>query len=86
MPYARERFFKGGEFRDPADVREQAQSWCRDVAGQRIHGFTRRKPLAVFWNEERCALFPWDGESCEIADWRCGKVHQEHHIQCRQAL
>ena len=86
VPYARERFFKGGEFRDLADVRNQAWRWCRDVAGLRIHGTTRRKPLVVFQDEEREALLPWDGESYEIADWREAKVHQDHHIQCRQAL
>ena len=73
VPYARERFFKGGEFRDLADVREQARRWCRDVAGLRIHGTTRRKPLVVFQDEERQALLPWDGEACEIADWRTSK-------------
>ena len=86
MPYARERFFKGGEFRDLADVREQARHWCCDVAGLRIHGTTRRKPLVVFQDEERQALIPWDGEAYEIADWRGAKVHQDHHIQCRSAL
>ena len=86
MPYIRERFFKGGEFRDLDDVREQAVRWCRDVAGLRIHATTRRKPLVVFQDEERCALIPWDGQSYEIADWRDAKVHQDHHIQCRQAL
>ena len=40
IQYVRERFFKGGEFRELADVREQAQRWCRDVAGHRIHGTT----------------------------------------------
>ena len=44
VPYARERFFKGGEFSGQTDVREQARRWCRDVAGLRIHGTTRRKP------------------------------------------
>ena len=86
VPYVRERFFKGGEFRDLADVREQARRWCRDVAGLRIHGTTRRKPLVVFRDEERQALLPWDGEPYEIADWRNAKVHQDHHIQCRLAL
>ena len=86
VPYARERFFKGGEFGELADVREQSQRWCRDVAGLRIHGTTRRKPLVVFQDEERQALLPWDGEPYEIADWREAKVHQDHHIQCRQAL
>ena len=86
VPYARERFFKGGEFQDLADVREQAQRWCRDVAGLRTHGTTFRQPLVVFQDEERQALFPWDGEPHEIADWREAKVHQGHHIQCQQAL
>ena len=86
VPYARERFFKGGEFRDLADVREQSRRWCRDVAGLRIHGTTRRKPLVVFQDEERQALLPWDGAAYEIADWREAKVHQDHHIQCRLAL
>ena len=86
VPYARGRLFKGGEFRDLADVREQAVRWCRGVAGLRIHGTTRRKPLVVFQDEERQALLPWDGEAYEIADWREAKVHQDHHIQCRSAL
>ena len=86
VPYARERFFKGGEFQDLADVRGQTQRWCRDVAGLRIHGTTYRQPLMVFQDEERQALLPWDGEPYEIADWREAKVHQDHHIQCLRSL
>ena len=80
VPYARERFFKGGEFTDLADVRIQAQRWCSQVAGLRIHGTTRRQPLVVFQDEERQALLPWDGQPYEIAEWREAKVHQDHHI------
>ena len=86
VPYVRERFFKGGEFNGLADVREQAQRWCALVAGQRIHGTTRRQPLQVFQDEERHPLIPWDGEPYELAYWRNAKVHQDHHIQCQQAL
>ena len=86
VPYARERIFKGGEFADLADVREQAQRWCSQVAGLRIHGTTRRQPLVVFEDEERQALLPSDGQPYEIAHWREAKVHQDHHIQCPQAL
>ena len=85
VQYARERFFNGEEFQDLADVRDQAQRWCRDVAGLWIHGTTYRKPLVVFQNEERQALLPWDGEPYEMADWREAKVHQDHHIQCLQS-
>ena len=56
------------------------------MAGLRIHGTTRRKPLVAFQDEERQALLSWDGMPYEIADWRNAKVHQDHHIQCRQAL
>ena len=48
IQYVRERFFKGGQFRDLAHLRDTAARWCRDVAGERIHGTTRRKPLEVF--------------------------------------
>ena len=48
VQYVRERFFKGGEFRDLSHLRNEAARWCRDVAGRRIHGTTRRQPLQVF--------------------------------------
>ena len=48
MPYVRERFFKGGEFTGLSDMRSAARRWCLEVAGQRIHGTTRKQPLAVF--------------------------------------
>ena len=65
VQYVRERFFKGGEFRDLVHLREEAARWCRDIAGQRVHGTTRRRPLQVFQDEERQALAPWDGEPYE---------------------
>ena len=49
----RERFFKGGEFTGLSDMK---------VAGQRIHGTTRRQPLTVFRQEERHTLGEWDAE------------------------
>ncbi len=56
VQYARERFFKGGDFKDLAHLRSEATRWCRDVAGMRIHGITRRQPLQVFLDEERASL------------------------------
>ena len=48
VQYVRERFFKGGNFSGLAHLREESARWCRDVAGRRVHGTTRRQPLAVF--------------------------------------
>ena len=83
VPYARERFASSGTWPMSGS---RPRRWWPDVAGLRIHGTTRRKPLVVFQDEERHALLPWDGEAYEIADWRYAKVHAGHHIQCRQAL
>ena len=73
VPYVRERFFKGGEFRGLSDMRSAARRWCLEVAGQRIHGTTRKQPLVVFRDEERHALGEWDAEPYEMTDWRTAK-------------
>jgi len=53
IPYARERFFKGGQFNGLTDLRQQAKRWYLEVAGQRVHGTTQRLPLVVFKEEEQ---------------------------------
>ncbi|HZR01162.1 MAG TPA: IS21 family transposase [Chloroflexota bacterium] len=91
VPYARERFWKGGSFTDLADAREQARSWCLAVAGQRVHGTTRRVPLVVFEDEERGALTPlaatpYGDAPYDVPIWRDLVVHADHHVQFVQAL
>ena len=70
------RFFKGGEFTGLSDMRSAARRWCLEVAGQRVHGTTRKQPLVVFRDEERHALGEWDAEPHEMTEWRTAKVHQ----------
>ena len=86
VQYVRERFFKGGDFKDLTHLRSEAARWCRDVAGRRIHGATRRQPRQVFLDEERPALNPWDGEPYEVTHWRSAKVHPDHHVAGQYAL
>ena len=84
--YVRERFYKGGQFTGLPDMRSAAKRWCLDVAGQRVHGTTRKLPLVVFQHEERHALGEWDAEPYEMTDWRTAKVHPDHHIAGQYAL
>ena len=65
VSYVRERLFKGGAFNGLAHLCAEAQRWCLEVAGTRIHGTTRRQPRVVFQDEERHAMLPWDGEPYE---------------------
>ena len=83
--YVRERLFKGADFRDVADLRSAARSWCLEVAGQRVHGTTRQRPLEVFREEELPAP-PWDPEPYGAPDWRTATVHLDHHVTCQYAL
>jgi len=69
VPYARERFFKGGQFHDLQDLRQQARQWCLEVAGRRVHGTTRRLPLVVFQEEGKDKLLPYDNEPYDVPDW-----------------
>ena len=39
----------------------QAEHWCSEVAGLRVHGTTRQLPRAIFEAEEQPKLQPYDG-------------------------
>jgi transposase len=44
VPYVREAFFRGEEWRDRDDVQARVITWCRETAGKRTHGTTRKRP------------------------------------------
>jgi hypothetical protein len=86
IPYVRERFFKGGQFNGLTDLRQQARQWCLGVAGQRVHGTTRRLPLVVFEEEEQAELLPYTGITYDVPEWHDATVHRDHHIYFRYAI
>jgi transposase len=86
VKYVRERFFKGGRFRDLEDCREQAERWCSDVAGLRVHGTTRTIPREVFAAEEQRQLLVYDGVPYDVPEWKEVSVHPDHHVSFGQAL
>ncbi len=86
IPYAREDFFRGEAFRDLPDMQTRAITWCRDLAGTRIHGTTRQAPRVVFEAVERATLLPLAPEPFDRPTWARAKVHPDHHIAFRRAL
>lgn len=86
IQYLRERFFKGGSFRSLDDCREQAERWCSEVAGLRVHGTTRQLPREVFETDERQKLQPYDGVLYDVPEWKEVTVHPDHHVSFGQAL
>ena len=86
VQYVRERFFRGEAWIDIEHCQREANRWCEHVAGQRIHGTTRRRPFEVFLEAEKAALRPLEGPAFDPPQWGECKVHPDHHIQFAKAL
>lgn len=81
VQYARESFFRGREYRTLADWQAAAVAWCREVAGQRLHGSTGERPLAAFAAREQAALQPLPARPWERAQWTSAVVQADCHLR-----
>jgi hypothetical protein len=86
VQYLRESFFRGETWLDRDHVQREAVRWGLEVAGQRTHGTTRKRPLAVFENTEKPALRPLEGGRFDPPTWARCKVHPDHHVQFQKAI
>lgn len=86
VPYVRENFFAGEVFTNRDHAQKEAEKWCRDTAGLRIHGTTRKRPLIAFEEEEKQHLLPLSAERFDVPVWADCKVHPDHHIRFGLAL
>jgi len=86
VQYLRESFFRGEQWLHRDHVQREAVRWCREVAGTRIHGTTRKRPLAIFENVEQPALRPLERARFDPPTWARCKVHPDHHIQFQKAI
>lgn len=78
--YVQRSFLAGRDFRDITDARERLLTWVLDVAGQRIHGTTRQKPLEAFQSREQDALLPLPAADYDMGTWKCLKLHRDCHV------
>jgi hypothetical protein len=85
VEYTRSSAFAGERFVDLAHARRHAEGWCRDVAGQRIHGKTRRKPIEAF-EDERPKLLPAPEAHYDPPTWVELKVGRDHAVTVVSAL
>ena len=59
--------------------------WCREEAGERIHGTTRERPNARF-ERERGLLIELPQRWPELCTYTQAKVHRDCHVQVQSAL
>ncbi len=87
VPYVRESWFDGETFTGLGDARQSAETWCRDVAGARVHGTTRQVPRELFESTEKPAMLAPPAGPFDVPLWIDeAKVHPDHHIQVARAL
>ena len=87
VPYVRDSYWRGREWRSEADMWEGAVAWCTDVAGVRSHrSLDGASPLAVFRAVEERALLPLPAAPFELATWSRPKVGQDCFVKVGKAL
>jgi len=79
--YVKGNFFAPREPTDVARARVDLALWVREIAGQRIHGTTGLRPLAVFEAEERAALLALPAARYELVVWKHAQLHRDCHVQ-----
>ena len=86
VPYVRDSCWRGREFGSPSHMESEAVRWCLSVAGPRIHGTTRQRPLEHFENEEKSSLAPLPRERWEPATWQTAKIGMDCHASVARSF
>lgn len=78
------KFVKGNflalrEFRNLTDLNEQARQWVMQYAGKRLHGTTRKQPLALF-ELERPLMRALPDIAPDLGSWHRVRVHRDCHV------
>jgi hypothetical protein len=86
VKYIKRAFLPLREFRDLADANRQLHRWIMAEAGNRIHGTTRRQPLALFAETEKDLLISLPSVPVQLAVWVKVKVHGNAHVAFEKNL
>lgn len=78
--YVKRNFLAGRELRDLNDANQQVEHWVEAIAGVRIHGTTRERPLARFLETEQAALLPLPTAPYDMGVWTKAKLHPDCHV------
>jgi len=79
--YVKHNGLAGRQGQDVNDVRRALARWVIEIAGDRIHGTTGRKPMEVFELEEKAALKPLPTRPFDLVVWKRAQVHRDCHVQ-----
>jgi hypothetical protein len=87
VAFVRESWFDGETFNHLEHARERAEHWCREIAGTRVHGTTRKVPREVFEAIEQPTMRAAPEALYDVPLYvDKAKVHPGHHIEVARAL
>lgn len=86
VKYVKNNFFAGRQGAPIDEVRRDLSRWVEEIAGQRVHGTTGKKPLEVFQEIERPALRPLPRVPFEPVVWKKATVHRDSHVSYEKRL
>jgi transposase len=81
VKYVRRNFLGTWETVDINEDRRQLQRWVEEIAGQRKHGSTGRRPRELFEEVEAQALSPLPASRWDPVVWKKVTVHRDSHVQ-----
>jgi len=79
IKYVKGNFFKGRSFVSGKDCERRLIDWM-EKANRRIHGTTRKVPVEVFEDKERCKLLPLPEERYQLSIVGTRRVYHDCHI------
>ncbi len=82
--YVKRNFLGGREPTTLTQANRDVRRWTLTVAGERVHGTTKERPLERF-ELERGALRPLPDTSYDMAVWKEVKLHRDCHLVFDQA-
>jgi transposase len=78
--YVKRNFLAGREPEPTVELNRKLLSWCIEVAGERVHGTTKERPLVRFEQVEREAMLPLPTDPYDMAIWKAVKLHRDCHV------
>lgn len=81
VKYVRRNFLDTWDTVDIDADRQQLQRWVEEIAGQRVHGTTRRRPRDLFTEVEAQVLRALPALRWDPVVWKQVKVHRDSHVQ-----
>jgi hypothetical protein len=83
--YVKRNFLAGREPEPTDGLNARLVEWCREVAGERVHGTTQVSPWARFSATEQAALLELPAVPYDMATWKAVGLQRDCHLAFERA-